>query len=231
MGVSVANTTESFIDEVAEAVRRDKLAQWFRRWGWVIGVVVLAIVGTAAFLEWRESRQQAAAEFRGEAILTALETEAAPDRLAALSELPVAGSEGAVAAFLLAAEQSQSGDSAAAAQTLNALASDGEAPPLYRDLASLKALMLQGPEADPAALEALAAPGAPFGLLAREQLALLHLGADRRDEAIAVLEAIRQDAEVSPAQRGRIEGLMTALGVTLDPVEPATTEVPAPVGE
>lgn len=231
MGVSVANTNESFIDEVAEAVRRERLAQWFRRWGWVIAVVVIAIVGTAAFLEWQESREEAAAQFRGEAILTALETESAPDRLAALSELPVTGSEGAVAAFLLAAEQAQAGDEAAAARTLDALAADGEVAPLYRDLASLKALMIQGPEADPEALQALAAPGAPFRLLAQEQLALLHLESDRRDEAVTVLQAIRADAEVSPAQRGRVEGLLTALGVTLEEVDEPALEVPAPVGE
>lgn len=227
----MANTNESFIDEVAEAVRRDRINLWFRRWGWIIGVLVVAIVGIAAAIEWHQSQAEAAAEFRGEAILTALETENAEDRLAALTELPAAGEEGVVAALLLAAEQQQAGDPAAAVTTLQAVAANAAVQPLYRDLAALKALMIQGAEADPAAFEALAAPGAPFALLAREQLALLDLQAGREEEAVARLQAIREDAEVGPAQQGRVESLLIALGYppTEEPAEAA--EVPAPVGE
>ena len=212
----MANTNDSFIDEVAEAVRRERLNLWFRRWGWVLGLVVLLIVGVAAWTEWRQSREQAAAEMRGEAILSAVEAQSAEDRLAGLSALPRAGDEGVVAALLLGAEQSQNGDAGAAAETLNAIASDGAVPPLYRDLAALKAQMALGPDADRAALETLAAPGAPFRLLAEEQIALLDLAQDNRDAAIATLQEIRQDAEVSAATRGRVEALLTALGVTLD---------------
>jgi hypothetical protein len=225
----VANTNDSFIDEVAEAVRRERLNLWFRRWGWVLGLLVLLIVGIAAWTEWRQSREQSAAEARGEAILSAVEAQSAEDRLAGLSALPRAGDEGVVAALLLGAEQSQNGDAPAAAETLNAVASDGSVPPLYRDLAALKAQMALGSNADRAALEALAAPGAPFRLLAQEQIALLDLAQDDRDGAIATLQDIRQDAEVSAATRGRVEALLTALGVALDDVPEG--EAPAPVEE
>lgn len=229
----MANTNESFMDEVAEAVRRERLALWFRRWGWVIGLVVLAIIAAAAFLEWRDARSEAAAEQRGDAILAALEAESAEDRLASLSALPATGDEGAVAAFLLAAEQQGAGDVEAAVSTLNAVAADGDVPPLYRDLAALKAQMALGAEADPASLEALAAPGAPFRLLAQEQLALLQLQSGRTDEAVATFRAILEDAEVGPAQGGRIGALLTALGrppeAEADPQPEA--EVPAPIGE
>ncbi|HVG47373.1 MAG TPA: tetratricopeptide repeat protein [Rubellimicrobium sp.] len=225
----MANTNDSFIDEVAEAVRRERLNLWFRRWGWVLGLLVLLIVGIAAWTEWRQSREQSAAEARGEAILSAVEAQSAEDRLAGLSALPRAGDEGVVAALLLGAEQSQNGDAPAAAETMNAVASDGSVPPLYRDLAALKAQMALGSNADRAALEALAAPGAPFRLLAQEQIALLDLAQDDRDGAIATLQDIRQDAEVSAATRGRVEALLTALGVALDDVPEG--EAPAPVEE
>ena len=223
----MANTNDSFIDEVAEAVRRERLNLWFRRWGWVLGLVILLIIGAAAWSQWRAARQEAAAEAQGDAILSAVEAQSAEDRLAALSALPRAGDEGAVAALLLGAEQGGSGDAAAAAETLNAVASDPDAPPLYRDLASLKAQMVLGPDADRAALDALAAPGAPFRLLALEQAALLDLAQDNRDEAVATLEAIRQDAEVTSNQRGRVEALLTALGVPLEeaPAAPPTATV------
>jgi hypothetical protein len=225
----VANTNDSFIDEVAEAVRRERLNLWFRRWGWVLGLVVLLIVGIAAWTEWRQSREQSAAETRGEAILSAVEAQSAEDRLAGLSALPRTGGEGVVAALLLGAEQSQNGDAQAAAKTLNAVASDGAVPPLYRDLAALKAQMALGTGADRAVLEGLAAPGAPFRLLAQEQIALLDLAQDNRDAAVATLQDIRQDAEVSAAERGRVEALLTALGVALE--DAPEGEATATVGE
>ncbi|WP_210527473.1 tetratricopeptide repeat protein [Rubellimicrobium arenae] len=226
----MANTNESFIDEVSEAVRRDRINLWFRRWGWLAALLVLAIVGGAGWMEWQRSRTEAAAQFRGDAILTALETSEPGDRLAALSELPHQGDQGVVTALLLASEQQAAGDAEAAAATLNAVAADGTVPPLYRDLASLKALIAQGDSADPAALEALAAPGAPFRLLALEQLALVQLDQDQRDAAIANLQTIREDAGVTSTQLGRVEALLTALGVPPEDAAPAA-ELPAPTGE
>jgi hypothetical protein len=228
----VANTNESFIDEVAEAVRRDRLNQWFRRWGWLVGVAILAIITAAAVMEWRESRRQADAAFRGDAILSALDIQNAEDRLAALAELPREGEAGAVTALLLAAEQQAAGDLGAAGQTLDSVAADGSVSPLYRDLAAFKSLLVQGPDADPAALEALAAPGGPFRLLALEQLALIDLSAGNRDAAVERLQAITEDAGIAPGQQGRIEALLNALGVPSEE-EPADAEaeVPAPTGE
>ena len=46
------HNTDSFIDEVSEAVRRDRVARTLRRYGWVIAAVVLFLVGGAAVNEW-----------------------------------------------------------------------------------------------------------------------------------------------------------------------------------
>ncbi|TNC73496.1 hypothetical protein FHG71_06325 [Rubellimicrobium roseum] len=203
--------------------------RWFRRWGWLIALLVLAIVGGAAAFEWRQSRAEAAAELRGEALLSALEIPDQAQRLAALTELPREGAEGVAAALVLADEQLAAGDAEAAVGTLNDVASDGEVPPLYRDLAAFKALMAQGAEADRSALEALAQPGAPFGLLAQERIAVLDLEAGNRDPAIERLRAISADAGVTPGQAGRVEALLTALGVA--PEAPAPEAVAEPAGE
>ena len=47
--------TDSFIDEVTEEVRRDRMYLLLRRWGWVGVVAVILIVGGAAFNEVRLS--------------------------------------------------------------------------------------------------------------------------------------------------------------------------------
>jgi hypothetical protein len=230
----VAQTEDSFIDEVAEAVRRERLAQWFRRWGWAIAAAVIVILGATAAREWSQSRAEARAEARGEALLTALESGTPEDRLAALSAIPATGEDGLVAAFLLAAEKEQAGDSQGALNALDAVALDADVPPLYRDLAALKAEMIRGPEGDPAALEALAAPGGAFRLLAQEQLALLHLENGRTEEAATLLRAIEEDAEAGPRQLGRVAALLATLGLPAEPEaqpEPEAGLLPPPEAE
>ena len=229
----MTNANDSFIDEVTDALRRDRLASWFRRWGWMVLLAVVLVVGAAAWIEWRQSQARAAAELRGEAILSALELPEGTDRLSALAELPREGADGAVAALLLAAEQEAAGDAGAAVATYLGVADDAAVAPLYRDLARLKGLMIasaddQDAEADIAGLQELAAPGAPFRLLALEAVAAAHLRAGNRDGAIAALTEVRDDAGVGPAQRGRAESVLTALGAPdAEAGAPALTEAPA----
>ena len=43
--------SESFIEEVSDEVRRDKLFKLFKKYGWVLALVVIAIVGGTAYNE------------------------------------------------------------------------------------------------------------------------------------------------------------------------------------
>ncbi|NAZ35573.1 hypothetical protein [Rubellimicrobium sp. CFH 75288] len=212
----MANTSDSFIDEVTEAVRRERLHRWFRRWGWLVGLGLLAIVGGAAFLEWRNSRALAEAQARGDALLAALEAPDGAERLAALAALP----EHPVARLLLAAEQAEAGDVAAAAASYDRVAQDATLRPLWRDLAALKAQMVRGAEADPAALEMLAAPGAPFRLLALEQRALWDLRQGDESGAVARLRDLLGEDGIGSAQADRVSALLTALGEPPAAAEP-----------
>ena len=47
--------TDSFIEEVAEEVRRDRLFKMFRRYGWIAALVVIVIVGAASWNEYRKA--------------------------------------------------------------------------------------------------------------------------------------------------------------------------------
>lgn len=210
------SNSDSFIDEVSEEVRRDRLYTLLRRYGWIAVLVVVLAVGAAAFSEYRKAEAEARAQATGDAMLAALEADADAARAEALAQLDPAGESAAVVGLATAAAQQEAGEVAAAIATLDRLAADAQVPVLYRDLAALKSLMLQAGTTDPAdrmiALEALAAPGAPFRLLAREQIAHAQLAAGETAAAIATLREIAQDAEATRGLRDRAEGLIVALG-------------------
>ncbi len=224
---------DSFIDEVSEEVRRDRLFRLMRRYGWIPLLAVLAIVGGAAWYEWQRAQADATAQARGDAILSALGEETAEARVEALEQLSIEGEAAVVAQLTLAAEQQRDGNDAAAAQTLRALAENGNVPVLYRDLASLKALMLNVEDVSAedrlVALEALSAPGAPFRMLALEQIALVRLSQGDAEAAIAQLREISEAAEVTPGLRDRVTGLMVALGEDPETLAGATAAPTDPV--
>lgn len=205
--------TDSFIDEVTDEVRRDRLFALFRRYGWIGVVLVLGIVGGAAFNEWRKAGARAEAEAFGDAVLAAIQ---APDRVAAVSSIDATGDRAAVRDLLLAAVSEDAGDRAAALSALEIVAADATLPALYRDLARLKWVILSGPDLAPAdrdaALQSLAAPGAPYRALALEQQAMADLAEGRTEAAIATLRALTQDAAASPGLQRRAAQLIVALG-------------------
>jgi len=64
--------TDSFVEEVTEEMRRDRLFGFFKKWGWLIALALLLIIGGAIFNEWRKGSVQAGREAAGDALLSAL---------------------------------------------------------------------------------------------------------------------------------------------------------------
>ena len=205
--------TDSFIEEVSEEVRRDRLFNLLRRYGWIAAALVVLVVGGAAFNEYRKASDRAEAQARGDALLGALEQSEPGAALAAVAE------DGSVPALMLAAAALEEEDKLEEAATLLAqLASMPEAPIIYRDVATLKSVMLRAEtlSADDkrTRLVGLSAPGNPLRLLAEEQLALVDIETGDLDAAAARLDAIEADAEASVGLRLRVEQLKLALGLS-----------------
>lgn len=221
MGANLSNS-DSFIDEVTEEVRREKLYGYLRRYGWIAVLVVLALVGGAAWNEYRIAQDRNAAQATGDALLEALAQDDPEARAAAITQVDAQGAAMAVAGLLTAATQEQAEDIDGARQTLSALATNQDLPEIYRQLSAFKAAML--PNDDIAArllmLEQLAQPGQPFRLLALEQIAYAELDAGATDDALATLRAIEEDASASRGLRERAQTMMVALGEPLP--EPVT---------
>ena len=212
---------DSFINEVSEEVRREKLFGYLRRYGWIGVVCVLGLVGGAAFIEYRNAQERNAAQATGDALLAALENADPTARASAIEQVAADGSAVAVTALLTASTQQDAGDIDDAAETLKALVTNDDIPQMYRDLAAFKAAMLPVSDTDGrmADLEFLAQPGQPFRLLALEQMAYATLEMGDTDGAIALMRQIEEDAGVSRGLRERVQTLMVALGEPLpDPV-------------
>jgi hypothetical protein len=226
--------SDSFISEVSEAVRRDRLTATLRRYRWLIAALVLLAVGGAAFNEWHKAREGARAAAAGDAMRAALAGDDDAARAAALAEFAAETPRAAVAARLAqAGSLREAGDTEGAAAVLAEVAGDGKVPELYRALAALERVMLLGPAMDPserqATIETLLAPGAPFRPLALEQRALMRLEAGDEPGAIADLEALLAEPGATEALQGRARQLIVAAGGALPavPGAPAGAAVPA----
>ncbi|APZ54223.1 hypothetical protein [Salipiger abyssi] len=213
--------TDSFIDEVTEEVRRDRLFALLKRYGWLAVLLVLVLVGGAAWREYAAARDRAAAQALGDEILAALDADEAAARVDALAAIdaPTPGAQ-AVLAMLTAAEAGRADENDVAAQSLEAVAANGDVPEIYREIAGFKALSRPDSglsvEERRVGLEALAVPGKPLRLLAEEQLALIEIEEGARDEAVARLRRIIEDSETSTGLRQRASQLIVSLGGTLE---------------
>lgn len=210
---------DSFIDEVTDEVRRDRLFAMFRKYGWIGVMIVIFIVGGAAFNEWRKSVAEARAEAFGDAVLDALDLGGVEERRDALGAIAADGDQKAVLQLLLASDPDTDREATLAA--LDALANDASQPESYRDLAVLRRVIVLG-EAAPvaerrAALDTIAAPGRPFRTLALEQMAYLLVEEKKTDEAVTALQALMQDQESPAGLRSRAEQMIVAMGGAVQP--------------
>ncbi|GHC71224.1 tetratricopeptide repeat protein [Limoniibacter endophyticus] len=211
-------SNDSFIREVNEEIRQDKMKALTRRFGPIVGaaavLIILATVGWVAWDRW----QKAEAGASGDQFISALELASDGKVDEAQSALQTIEKEGhgnypTLAAFRLAGLAADKGE-ATAVQQFDAIAATGSAAAIVRDMARLRAGLLlvdSGSYEDVSArVEQLTADTNPLRHVAREALALSAYKARRMADARALFEQISNDAEAPGNVRGRA-GLMLDL--------------------
>lgn len=209
--------SDSFISEVTEEVRRDRLFKTFKKYIWVLVLIVIGIVGGTVYNEVSKSNKAKQARAIGDQMQAAIAT-SDTDALAAIAneDTPAA----VLAQFQLSSVLAEAGDIDGAVAALTVITDSSSLSDVYTDLAWLKIIMLNGAnmpldERDNI-FAGLVQETDPYRLLAIEQRVLQHIRDGNTDAALDDLARILADETLSQGLRIRAQQLTISLGGTLE---------------
>ena len=209
--------TDSFLQEVSEELRRDRLYRNMRKYGWLAILLVVLIVSGATYREYVKNKDVTAAQLFGTSIINALSEENKADRISKLQKINAPNDNAKVViAMLLSAELNGSEVPTLEKSSLSTVTDGSSIDAHYRELLNFKILLGSAEslslEERVTAFDALSKPGNPFRLLAGEQLALIELEQGNIDSAVEKISQILLDAELTAGLRNRATQMMIALG-------------------
>ncbi len=243
--------SETFYREVDEELRKERAANWFKRYGLVaIGGVLLLLAVIAGVLWWQHEKREQAGE-HGALFTKALEEASARQDKQATEKLDTLAKEGGTGyqAAALLTKASMAAQAAAptarppipgaapaparentakrneAVALFKQVADNADFPEPYRNLALIRQTQLEYDALQPAQviqrLQPLAQPGNPWFGSAGEMVAVAHIKAGRPQQAAPIFAALAKDENLPQTLRSRAVQMAGALGV--DAVtEPAT---------
>ncbi|MEM9780898.1 MAG: hypothetical protein AAF899_00340 [Pseudomonadota bacterium] len=210
--------SDSFIREVAEEVRQERLSKQLKKYAPFAVAGVIGLVGASAVVAWLDSQRRAEAVANGRLMVEAQDADAAT--LAGVTSR-ITGEAALLARFMEARRLAAEGAMEAAADAFYAIANDGATPLRYAELAQLEGARLDARigngERAVGIVDSLVIGGGPYRMLALEMRAALRLNTGdmagaREDLAVILVEAAPDDQT-----RNRAEALIRVL--------------PAPAGE
>lgn len=224
LALSPDSSSDAFLREVDENLRRDQAQAFAKRYGMIIaGALLLFLAAVGGWIYWQD-RQSKVAAADSETLTSALTKlqagpSAYPTVAPTLEKLTDSPSDGIAteARFAQAAIALGSGNRASAVALYRSIADDKGLAAPFRDLASLRLVTLEfdtiKPEAVIARLEPLAKPGNPWFGSAGELTAMAMLKQGRKGDAGRLFAAIAADKQVPETIRSRAVQIAGTLGV------------------
>ncbi len=223
---------ETFLREVDENLRRDKLQDIARKYGaWIIAAVVLLLGAIGGWIYWQDRQAKAAAE--DSEVLAQIYTDigsgklaTVPQRLDALAG-QTSGALRASAMLARAAVAIEQNDRVQATARFKAIAADDGLPQSYRDLGVVRGTAMEfdsiRPEQVIARLQPLTKPGNPWFGSAGELTAMALIKQGKKLEAGRLFAAIAADQQVPESIRARAVQIAGTLGVDASASMPTIT--------
>ncbi len=218
---------DSFIREVDEELRTERVQNFWAQYGkWIIAVAVAVVVltGSYRFYQYYSASQAASA---GDAFMNAVqlsETDKPDEALAAFTKLEneAGGAYRAMSRFRAAAIMVEKGEAAKAVEAYDAIAADGTTDENLRSIARIRAGMLlvdTGTTSDVEARVAqLVGPTAPFRFSAHEALGLAYFKAGDLEKSFKQFETAMDDVAIPPALRQRMSIMLDLIASNGGPV-------------
>lgn len=214
--------TETFVREVDENLRRDRLRDIGKKYaGWLIAAVILFLGASGGWIYWQDyrARQSEQAVDQLAQIYTALgkgQVQNAPARLDVLAK-DRSKAVRASAMFGRAAVAIQQDNTQLAIAKYREIAADSSLPDAFRDLALIRQTALEfdalKPEQVIARLEPLAKADNPWFGSAGEMTALALIKQGKTAQAGQLLAAITRNDQVPEQIRARSIQMASSLGV------------------
>lgn len=219
---------EAFLREVDEELRREQMANLWRRYGrWLLIGIGGFLIALAAVLYWQEQRREKTG-LQSDRLVRAVQLLEAGETEKALPELQALAAEGtdgirALARLTEASQFVRADEKEQAISAYEAIANDKSLAEPFRQLASFRAVQLQydslTPEQAIEKLQPLAQDGTPWFGPAGELLAVAYLESGQPALARALFEAIAGSEVAAPSQRARASQMISML--------PQTSSAPA----
>jgi len=213
--------TETFVREVDENLRRDRLRDFFKNNGsYLVGLLILFLAASGGVI-WFQQHRQDTAEAHVEQmaqIYKDIGTGNASKVPQQLDDLSQSSSKAvrATALFTRAAFALQQNDQKLAISTLKKVADDSSLPDSYRNAALIRQTALEFDQLQPAQviarMQPLAKAGDPWFGSAGEMTALALVKQGKKKEAGELFAAIAKDKSVPPSLRDRSIQIAGSLG-------------------
>ena len=202
---------ESFIAEVTEEVRRDKLYLLLKRYGWIPVIVIITVILASIFIEIRNNAKVIEAEKLGDFLASSLSEDM---EVKAIISNDISSTPKSLIALLLEAKILENKlEYHTAIAAYETVLSREEIPTSLKDFVKFKLVLLV--KDDPMRIKKLIGdlinPDGSFHLLALEQKVLIEIGEKRWNEAVANLNLILADPEVSQGMITRATQIKKAI--------------------
>ena len=211
-GIRVSEN-ESFIDEVTEEVRRDKLYLFLRKYGWIPVIIIIAIILGTVIMELRSNTKQVRSEKLGDFLVQYLDkgmedTSGMSQDLSNFVDL-----KPLVRLMLEAKVLENNSESKMAMIAYEEILKIEDIPTSLRDFVKFKLLLLV--KDDNIRVEKLLVelinPDSAFNLLALEQRVLFNINENNWKEAISNLNLLIADPEATQALVSRATQIKKAI--------------------